>query len=132
MNIFLLGHHDRQLAAFVAAVKPSSTFEATKLAAEIESICRNLRAKRTVTSVLPEQLSRCEKKKDIGDFEVPMEDVASQTDLIAAFDGYRQNKSARKPRKRRPATSSTKCYNCGQYGPPDSTTVGETAQSNAC
>ena len=44
------------------------------------------------------------------------DEVASQADLMAAFGGYRREGAAGKSGKRRPATSSTKCYNCGQYG----------------
>ena len=41
---------------------------------------------------------------------------ASQAELMTALGGYRRNGSAGKPGERRPATSSTKCFNCGQYG----------------
>ena len=58
VNSFMLSQHDRQLAVSVAAEKSANTSEATKLAAELLSIRRDPRARSTVTSVLPEQLTR--------------------------------------------------------------------------
>ena len=53
VNSFLLGLHDRQLAASLAAVKPERASDSMKMASEIEAVRKDNRSKRSVTSVLP-------------------------------------------------------------------------------
>ena len=115
---FMLGLHDKQLAANLAVVKVQSAAEAERLAAEGEAVRRDQRAKRTGNYSLPERIDEEESEnEDVGE---PYPDEEEEEELAAALTDFKSGKrgtsTSGQKYERRKATSSTKCYNCGNFG----------------
>ena len=116
---FRLGLFDRQLASSLAVVKIQTAADAERLAAEGEAVRRDKRYRRSTNNFLPEEPSA----QDPGSLEEPSDAEPldeEEEELMAALgtlNSTRKNfNSITNPPEMRRATSTTKCYGCGQYG----------------
>ena len=116
---FLVGLHDKQLAASLAVAKVQTASEAERLAAEGESVRQDQRSRRSNFNYLPAMERSNE--HDIGQAEDSLEDFGEEEeeDLSAAKADLRSNRrdgSSTEQSRRWPATSATKCFQCGKNG----------------
>ena len=114
---FMLGLHDKQLAASLAVVKVQTAAQAERLAAEGEAVRRDNKTKTSSGYyLLPLVRNNEPVKEDEGDLNLSEEE--DETKLIAALADLkvRRGDSTDRRAERREATSSTKCNNCKQCG----------------
>ena len=116
---FVNGLYDRQLAASLAVVKPTSASEAQRIASEGEAVRRETRSRRTTTNVLADGASGGRAEEDDDDYG-EVDDDEGEEDISAALGDARfrrgNNSYSGQRGERRKATSATKCYGCDQYG----------------
>ena len=116
---FMIGLYDKQLAANLAVVKVQTAAEAERLAAEGESVRRDQRSRRTNFNLLLNEDRHDE--HDIGQpEESSLDEDEGEEDISAAVADLRSSRrdinSTGQQRRRREATSATKCYGCNRYG----------------
>ena len=115
---FLLGLYDRQLASSFAVVKIQTAADAERLAAEGEAVRRDQRSRRSTSNFLPE--GACAPESDDPDEHPVAESLDEEEEELTAALGTvnpcRPFNLTAKPSERRKATSTTRCYGCGQYG----------------
>ena len=114
----MLGLHDRQLAASLTVVKIQTAAETKRLTAEGEVLrCDQKSRKYTGNYMLP-SASNIEPEKDEEEESNLSEMEEEKEELIVALSELknRGGNTANQRTGRREATSSTRCYNCGQYG----------------
>ena len=115
---FLLGLYNRQLAASLAVVKIQIAADAERLADEGEAVHRDQRPGRFDINLLHEGARVNELDDSAGADLKPLdENEEGLTAAIGRFSAtHRADTQSGKLPKRRKATSTTKCYGCGQYG----------------
>ncbi len=115
---FMLGLHDRQLAASLAVVKIQTAAEAERLAAEKEVVRRDQKSRKYTGNYVLPTVSNTEPEEY--EEESNLSEMEAEEDLMAALSDLknRRGNTTNQRKVRREATSSTKCFNyvkCGHY-----------------
>ena len=116
---FLLGLYDCQLASSLGVVKIQTAADAERLAAEDEAVRRDQRSRRSTNNFLPEEASALDPEvlEESSDAEPLDEEERELMAALGTFNTTRKNfNSITNPPERQRATSTTRCYGCGQYG----------------
>ena len=113
---FMLELHDKQLAASFAVVKVQTAAEAERLAAESEALRRDQKSRKASGKYFLPSTNREPESSNEEDLNMSEEEEEKELmATLANLKARRANTTERRAGKRE-ATSSTKCYNCGQYG----------------
>ena len=109
---FMLGLHDKQLAASLAVVKVQTTAEAERLAAEGKAVRRDQKSRKSSGNYLLPSASREPESEEEKDLNLSEEE--EEEELMAKLEDIkaRRGNSTERWAGRREAISSTKCYNC--------------------